>query len=165
MPANTLVSQKNGYTIIEILIVIATLTIIFSVGFASFRSAQKRQELTSAVNLVKTDLRRVQELALSNRTKPASCSVLKGYKLKYVNSKSYKTAAYCNSGASTTDIDLPNSTVDWSGTYPNANFQSNFTEVTFLTLGRGVEVNKTITLSVSGVGSQAINITKGGEIN
>jgi Tfp pilus assembly protein FimT len=154
-----------GFTVIELLIVVVTMVLLFTIGFANFRGTQKRQELSSATQKIKTDLRYVQELALSNRSKPATCTLLRGYKLKYVDSKSYKIYANCNSGASTTDIELDTNKIDISNKFPDVTFSS-FSDIIFLTLGRGVETSSNIVITVTNsTGSQTITITKGGEIN
>lgn len=156
--------RYQGFTLIELLIVIVTMILVFTVGFANFRGTQQRQELQNAVLYIKTDLRLVQELALSNRIKPVGCDILKGYKLKYVNTTTYKIYANCNSGGGTTDIQIDTNQIDLKKKFPSITL-SNFGEVNFHTLGRGVENTVVITVTSSSAGTQTITINKGGEIN
>lgn len=153
----------NGYTIIELLIVISIMVLLFSFTFTSYRSYQKRQLLESAVRQVTSDLRLAQEYAISGKKpSPSPCdnAVLQSYSFQRESSTQYRLQAVC--GSSQVDVkgpvELP------SGV--QMSFSSGDT-LSFNVLGRGATPAQTITLSLpsGGASTRQIQVKTSGEIN
>lgn len=76
--------RKNGFTLIEILLVTSIIVILSSVGFFSFTQFNKGRDVNSSYLLLKNDLSEAKSSALSE-TKPASyCNsayTLVGYRI------------------------------------------------------------------------------------
>ena len=60
-------SRKFGFSLVEVLIVVAIFGLIFLVGSASYRSFSRRQLLESGVRQVRADLNLARECALSGK--------------------------------------------------------------------------------------------------
>ena len=88
---------RNGYTIIEVLIVIFVMLLMFLVGQASLRDFSRRQSLQSVERLVFSDMKLAQEYALTGR-KPPGCQTLHGYLFTRQSAKEYAIEAYCFDG-------------------------------------------------------------------
>lgn len=156
------VSSVWGFTMIEVLVVIATMILIFMVGFANFRGSQKKQELSNAVLSVKTDLRFAQELALAGK-KPSGCTQLNGYVLDSTGADRYRIVANCDNNVIITIAEYPEKNI--KNRFPTVSLPA-FTDVFFNVLGRGVKTSTNIVINLSNVsGAQPIVVTKGGEIN
>ena len=106
--------KQNGYTLIEILVVITIMTTLFSFGYANFRDFSRRQTLQGAVKQVQGSLRKAQQSALSG-VKPddPKCNnpqTLNGYGFKIESSLSqYSVFADCSGGNAQIGslVDLP----------------------------------------------------------
>lgn len=156
---------KNGFTLIELMIVIMTMSLLFGLGFANYRDFQRRQSLESGVRSIISDLRYAQGLALAGRkpNNPAgnSClsSVLHGYQLRRTGSTSYEIEAVCSS-------DVSVKTVNVLADIQIANFGS---PVLFKVVTGGISSNSTVTITLSfpegGVSDRSITISPAGEIN
>ncbi|MFH1971123.1 MAG: prepilin-type N-terminal cleavage/methylation domain-containing protein [Patescibacteria group bacterium] len=94
--------QKNGYTLIELLVAMSIMAILFTVGYASFREYSRRQVLASFVGKVKGDLSLAREMAVSGQ-KPdgVECNppeTLSGYNFRVISNESYVIEAICSGG-------------------------------------------------------------------
>jgi len=79
--------SEKGFTLLEIVIVLSVLTILSTVGIASFSSGSKAASVDGALNDVVSTLNLARSRAIS-QVKPAECEgVLEGYKV-IINSKS-----------------------------------------------------------------------------
>lgn len=165
-----------GYTILELLIVIVSMTLLFGIGFANFRQYQKRQKLEAVARQVLADLRWTQEQALAgvkpNSTPDNPCetpgSILLNYSFVRSNPSTYHIEATCTAGSyiAKGDVDLQASGIQMSvflpPTIPPNRLQ-------FLPLGKGVEnlnsgySEMTLTQVASGA-TRVIRVTTGGEI-
>lgn len=61
-------TTSSAFTFIELLIVMAIMALLSSVGYASYRGFQARQGIINITRKVKIDLRLAQEYALSKET-------------------------------------------------------------------------------------------------
>src|SRR5260221_14673708 len=86
--------KSQGYTLIELMIVLVITSILFTVGYNAFQDYSRQQALLAAVRGIQTDLRSAQESAAAG-TKPANCTTLNGYQFKVVSQSSYEIDAFC----------------------------------------------------------------------
>lgn len=97
-----------GYSFIELMIVIMTMTLLFSFGMASYRSFQRRQSLKAAVRQVRADLALVREFAVAGKLKPLACGAtdLDAYRFSIdTTNDDYTIEAVCDDGNIIADID------------------------------------------------------------
>jgi prepilin-type N-terminal cleavage/methylation domain-containing protein len=161
--------SSKGFTIVELVISIMIMGIIFSLGFANYRDFQRRQQLESAVRLVKGDLHYAQQLAIAGRKpadpagNPCETTTLVGYVFDRTSNSTYQILARCEGGDVMVKgpVSLPvNIQI---GGFGGGN------EVLFRVLARGVARTGTTTISFtfpdSGVVARQITISTSGEIN
>lgn len=92
-------SIQKGYTMIELLIVIVSIGLLFSLGYAGYRQYARRQAVESFARQIKADLRYAEELAASGK-KPTGCSSLGGYEFNIQEPlQQYQVNAYCDGSA------------------------------------------------------------------
>lgn len=87
----------KGYTLIEILIVLAITAFLFSIGYTNYRAYAQRQALTATARAMQTDLRLAQEQAIAG-SKPTGCILLNGYQFRVTSSSAYQLDALCTNG-------------------------------------------------------------------
>jgi len=96
--------MSQGYTIIELVIVVVISSLLLSVGYAQYRDFANRQEVQVARRQIDADLRHAQADALAGR-KPAGCNgTLEGYAFEIIvavgfPSPEYETYALCSDPA------------------------------------------------------------------
>lgn len=98
-------SKNRAYTLIELLIGISIISIIFSVGFASYRDFSRRQALTGVTKAMVSDLRLIQQKSLSGE-KPDTCTTLSGYQMKRTSATAYDLQAVCSTNITVKTVDL-----------------------------------------------------------
>jgi prepilin-type N-terminal cleavage/methylation domain-containing protein len=88
-------NQKKGYTIVEILISMAIIGTIFTLGYVGFRDFSRRQILSAAQSMIIDDLHLAREQAIAGK-KPADCTgSLNGYSFQ-VLTDGYEVVADCS---------------------------------------------------------------------
>jgi len=98
MMKRRLAHPNKGYTLIELLIVMAIMGILFTVGYLSFQDYSRRQTLLAAGRGVRVDIRTAIESAIAGN-KPAACSnVLNGYQFWITSATTYEIDALCSAG-------------------------------------------------------------------
>jgi len=158
----------KGYTLIELLIGITIISIVFTVGYASFREFSRRQALTGVTKIVKSDLRQIQQLALTGQ-KPTSgsCPKLVGYTFTRLGGGStYDINASCDIsvGASPNIVSRLIKTVPLTG----VTFTMTTSPTLFKVLGQGTNLTavNTLIFTHTATGTQStITIGTGGQIN
>lgn len=107
---------KRGFTLIEIIIGLAIISLLFLVGFASYQEFARRQALNTAYGQVKSSLELAQQLALSGE-KPDDCTragkILSSYKVSFYSDRdSYEIHAVCRTtSAPFTDTEILKKTI------------------------------------------------------
>ncbi|OGM28437.1 hypothetical protein A2962_04750 [Candidatus Woesebacteria bacterium RIFCSPLOWO2_01_FULL_39_61] len=173
--------RKNeaGFTLVELIIVIVTMVLIFSLGYANYRGFQRRQHLESAVRMVMGDLRLAQGMALAGR-KPeepvgnaCQTNVLGGYVFSRTTGysagppeipASYTIYAVCPDWGQRVAVKGPIELPE------NINLLAfgGGNRFIFRVLGRGTDRNTDIVLTFnyvdSGVANRSITITPAGNI-
>lgn len=141
-------SIVEGFTLIELMIVIAIMGIIFSMGYASYQSYLKQQGILTVVRSIQSDLRFAEEAAISGNK--AGCpGVFLGYQFTVTSATAYTVSANCSSGliATKTVSTIPNGITIAPVT----------TTITFKALGEGISPASTTTLILT---QPVTNITK-----
>lgn len=170
---------SGGFTLVELIIVIVSMVLIFSVGYGNYRGFQRRQHLESAVRMVMGDLRLAQGMALAGRkpTEPAGNACTTGVLGGYVFSRttaylagppeipaSYTIFALCpdwgNRVAVKGPVELPEDI--------NLLAFGGGNRFMFRVLGRGIDRSSNVTLTFNfvggGVANRSITITPAGNI-
>lgn len=148
-----------GFTLIELLVTMTIVSVVFLVGVSSFRDFSRRQVLSGTAKTVISDLRLIQQKALSGE-KPDTCTTLSGYSFDINNSGSgYKLYAICQTNIEVDSIDdLVSKNITISSTADPINFK---------VLGQGTNLTSTatITLNATSIGkTQTITVGVGGNI-
>ncbi len=148
---------KTGYTLIEVLVGLAIIGLLFTVGYAGYRDFAKRQVLNNAYEELKINLNLARQLALSGE-KPSACSGnFLGTEWNLgTNWTSYTIRGKCQSSSmSVKSVALP-SGITISGTSP----------IRFNLLGQGTNLTSDTELTVSQTngGSKKVTITQQGTI-
>jgi prepilin-type N-terminal cleavage/methylation domain-containing protein len=157
----------QGYTLLELLIVVSIMVFIFVMGFNSYRDYQRRQALESGVRQVRADLSLAQTYAITGRKPDSSpdniceTTALKGYAFVRLDSDTYKIDAQCEGGNYTVrdSIAMPSDTQITS--------VSESDTIIFNVLGRGVNRTGDTTIVIRSIAASTtsqIIITKSGEI-
>lgn len=89
--------QTKGFTIIELIISMAIMGVLFTVGYANFREYSQQQILERSVLTIEGDIRLAQQLARSGK-KIGTCDVLNGYRFYVTGVNSYRIDAVCSNG-------------------------------------------------------------------
>lgn len=142
--------HKNGYSIIELLIVISIMAILFSVGTVNYRDFSRRKSLEFALNEVRTIIKLTKESALAGQ-KPSDSDCnspehLRGYILRISGSSAttYDILANCSGGQVTIKNNAPlpsgitarlDKGCGWGGASTN--------QVEFYSQGRGTNIPTT----------------------
>src|SRR3990172_5731384 len=74
----------QGFTLIELVIVIGVMALLFGFGYASYREFARRQMVNGAVIQLRSNLRLAQQLALSGKKPESGCNTLNSYQF-YLN--------------------------------------------------------------------------------
>ena len=95
--------KRNGFTLIEILVVLTITGILFGVGFASYRDFSRRQSIQGTAKMVQGDLRKAQQNAMSGlKPEDPKCNdpqILNGYNFNVDPSgTNYTILANCSGG-------------------------------------------------------------------
>jgi Tfp pilus assembly protein FimT len=158
--------STSAYTLIELLVAVTIGVIVFTVGIAGYREFSRRQNLTGVAKNLTSDLRTIQQLALTGQ-KPAdvTCDRLIGYTFNRIDSSSYSLLANCDNTRVTGSLsNIEIKTVNFS---EEINLSATRNTILFKVLGNGTDltVDNVITLSnnVSG-DTVSITIGTGGDI-
>lgn len=90
-------NSRRGFTLIEIIVVMAAMAVIASMGFAAFYTYSRSQAVDQTSQDVKTQIEKAKFSALSQVKPSPSCdsSTLTGYRFS-VFTTSYTIAAFCS---------------------------------------------------------------------
>src|SRR4030042_3903407 len=84
-----------GFTLIELLVVFSVIAILFTIGFASYQSFNRKQIVVQAAKELKENLRLAQNKA-SVGEKPTGCTgTLNGWQVAFSGDSSYQIQAVC----------------------------------------------------------------------
>ena len=86
---------QNGFSMIELLVVLVIIGILFGLGFVNYRDYARKQTVSAAARQVESDVRLARQMAFEGK-KPAECIVLSGYVFKVNNDNTYDITAKCS---------------------------------------------------------------------
>ena len=146
-----------GFTLLELLITISIITLLFTIGIASYQNFNRTQIVNQTVKELKENLRLVQSKALSGeKTSACGANTLIGWQINFTDSNTYKIQVLCSATPSDVKtIDLTGDLVKTAG--PNT--------VLFRVLARGVDGSGEII--IKGFGSTkvaSVTVSNTGEI-
>jgi prepilin-type N-terminal cleavage/methylation domain-containing protein len=97
---------RNGYTLIEIIIVVTIMGLLVGASIAGFNTLNQRQTVLSAGREVVSIMRTAQQRAAAGIKPEGTCDQLLGYSVRgTVNSAQYTLSNVClNSGVPTTTL-------------------------------------------------------------
>jgi len=155
--------MQKGYTLVEILIVIAIIALLMQGGLASYRSFSRRQLIVNVTRQVEGDLRLAQQQSLAN-ARPAGvvCNPpekFAGIEFAVPTQTTYEIRALCTDGTK--------SVVKAATLPPNTNFvRSSDHEIVFLPLGEGTDISSTWRLGLCAYNqdSTSLEVSETGEI-
>lgn len=150
--------KQRGFTLIELLVGITIISIVFGVGYASFREFSRRQALVGVTKIIKGDLRLIQQLALTGEKNNPACDRLDSYTFDPTGTNTYDLVENCVSG----DYVVKSKTLD-----SKVSISLDSGVVSFKVLGQGTNLSSEATLNLTHtvVGSSVdIVIGVGGEI-
>lgn len=147
----------KGYTLIEILVVLAIMSLLFNFGSAGFRDFARRQALSGTAKNIQGDLRLAQANAATGQ-KPSGCTTtLDSYSFNVKSASRYTIEANCAVSTIVKDVNLPSGiTISTPSLNP----------LKFKVLSQGTNLTSdwTLTLSQTGTNPVMVTVTPGGEI-
>lgn len=162
--------KEDGYTLVEILVVLGIIGVLFSIGFASFRDFSRRQILAGVVKQMQADIRLAQQMSLSGQ-KPSelgcNTAVLSGIYFNLENSR-YQIKAGCGDDPTQTSYPTIKEVTLPTGISVNTNTLT-VNPILFKVLGQGTNISKgssvIITFTQEITNNKAdITVSSGGEI-
>ncbi len=153
-------SEKNSaYTLIEILVVLAILSLFLGMGYTNLRDYQRRQLVVGSAREVEGALRYAEEMALAG-AKPSACAseTLDGISFNTTGSASFTIRAEC--GVQKIDLRVKNLPTGISLNAPNPGQAT-----LFHVLAKGVTNPKTFCVCDNYGNKAAISVSSSGEIN
>lgn len=165
-PSNQNLIPNHGFTLIEMVIVIATMALLFGLGSANYRDFQRRQQLESTVREFKGDLRLAQQLAISGK-KPTGCTTLAGYRIRRTSNSSYEIVANCGANTTCSNADYCVKEVDIPSNISLGPFPAPGSRFMFQVLAKGTDrsADTTITFTQDVTSdTEDVIITQSGEI-
>lgn len=153
----------QGFTLVEILVGIAIMTILFGLGFLNFRDFSRRQTLKTFARRIEGDLSLAREKAISGEKPDVvvcnSPNILNGYSFQVASSENYVIKVVCSGG--TIVVKNEDTPVDLTigSSVPGA--------ILFKVLSKGTDLSSdaTITVSQTSTGrSETVIIYQTGEI-
>jgi prepilin-type N-terminal cleavage/methylation domain-containing protein len=149
-----------GYTLLEVLVVVAIIAVLFGVGIASYSRFDRVRKVEQSALGFGMYLRETQKMADSGQKPSAGCSgSLTGFQVYTSATPTTQTFVQrftlCPTTAETTEYDLINDAI----------FTQPF-DVIFKTVGQGVTVTngETIITSIAPSTSYKVNVESGGAI-
>jgi len=145
----------QGFTLIEILVVVVISAMLVAGGIASYNNFNERQQVVAVGKQLYTDLRLAQSMA-SAGDKPEECTgSLESVQLEFVSDESYQIAALCGG----IEVAVGAARVLGNGMALEV---GNDTMVKFRVLGRGAEDK---TFVIEGLGRQyRVEVSPTGEV-
>ncbi len=149
--------RQTGYTLFELIISIAIISIVFGLAIAAYNTFNKRERLRQAGLNLKANLRFAQTKSLSAEKPSSGCTTFSGMQVSFT-SNTYSIVHVCTEGAVGTSIDT---------TLPSdITFSPTPTTFTFLPLTRSTSLQSGQSLVLTnGLASYTLVVSGGGDIS
>ncbi len=149
--------RQSGYTLFELIISIAIITIVFGLAIAAYNTFNKRERLRQTGLNLKANLRFAQTKSLSAEKPTSGCTTFSGMQVSFT-SNSYSIVHLCTEGAVGTSIDT---------TLPSdITFSPTPSTFTFLPLSRSTSLQTGQSLILTnGVTTYTLVVSGGGDIS
>ena len=96
--------KHKGFTLIEIIVVIAIVSILMSVGLAYYNKSNEEKELRSDTEKLSDILHLARQKAISGDQKDLpACTDFNGYQVEIIDSGSYRLVLCCNDACTGAD--------------------------------------------------------------
>jgi prepilin-type N-terminal cleavage/methylation domain-containing protein len=159
--------KNNGYTLVEVLVVLSIMAVLFASGYSNYRDFSRRQAITNTSKSLQADLRLAQQTALSgNLPTDSACNGvnrLEGYLFNVVSATTYEIKAKCTGGTAApvkTVTLTPGITIAVPFPAPNP--------ILFKVLGQGTNINSAHAdiqlVQVSSTSATTIQVFPSGQI-
>ena len=154
-------TQKNGFTLVELMIVVSIIGILSTAGILSYLSFSRKQLLVQSAEMVRQDLLLAQSLAINNQKPSTNCDTLISYVFRVLNSCNYQIESSCSKSSGMVNTPIKQASLPKNVTI------SGLTAVEFKILRQGVVFTggNTLTLSSSFGGQKVITINAGGAVS
>lgn len=133
--------RKSGYSLIELMVVVAALILIATFGVARYNEYNERQTVRQTADTLVSNLRLIQAKALAGE-KPPGCQTLVGYTVEFAL-KSYSMYATCNNAGTIGPNENSLITVDLPANV-NLSWGAGATSITYYAGGAGSSLSQTI---------------------
>lgn len=155
---------RAGFTLVELLVALAIISLLGGLGFANYRAFSQRQLLAQAARELRSDLRLAANLVLTGE-KPGVCSggTLSGYRVNFSGAKTYLVEARCDVSGSQESETVK--TVNLPGTSTEVIFNPIPSPILFKVVGQGTDVVGTATITLSGFGqTESVTVNAAGGV-
>jgi len=102
---------RNGFTLLELMIVIGTIGIMTGIGFASFGSAKKHSALRAGQYEVTSAIKLAQSYALQGKSISGVTDKICGYGFAFSDNTNYKIFYY-TAGSDCADVNKPEHSIE-----------------------------------------------------
>ncbi len=149
--------RQSGYTLFELIISIAIITIVFGLAIAAYNTFNKRERLRQTGLNLKANLRFAQTKSLSAEKPTSGCTTFSGMQVSFT-SNSYSIVHLCTEGAVGPSIDT---------TLPSdITFSPTPSTFTFLPLSRSTSLQAGQSLVLTnGSATYTLVVSGGGDIS
>lgn len=150
--------RRQGFSLVELLLVIVIFSILFTVGVASYNNFNRKRVVRETALKLMNNLRFVQNKALSGEKPDFACDVLNGWRLQ-LSANSYQIQAICDEGR-------PSGNVKTYSLPIGVSLNSDTSSFLFKVLAHGVEFSGSGEVNLAGFGwTYQIKVTPSGEIS
>lgn len=148
--------QRQGFSLIEILVVTGIMGVLLAVGISAYNSLNNQSQVEQAAQLLATQLRSIQKRADAGDSECAVGEKFGGFEVRRIAPDSIGYYSICNSVTAGSADEVIQSV--------NHTLFDNFVGFTFKSLGRGVAPGSTINVSKNLI-TYTVTITAAGGIS
>jgi len=154
--------MKKGFTLLEVLVAATVISLLSGISLVGYNRFQERQQLASAKDQLRNDLRQTQQKALSGEKPAGWCTssgqTLAGWRLLFASTTVYEIRSVCSDGSTVLD-----KSITLAG---NAAKSAGGNQIDFVPLiGSATDTTFTLqTITASGTWQATVSVTAAGLI-